>query len=661
MKRNLLLIFIFFLFLQHFAVAQISDDQQRQLKYWYYRERLRTKFMLDIGAGHGESIPASFRTDFHPTPGGTWEEGADGTITLSYYIIALVTEYDLLTQNGQNTDATLNELYYAVEAINRLDHYCESWWGFTTSLNGFLMREDLCFNCWDDALHQKNNTSYQSVIDHLNNKSQNSRIDNLGAMWIASKEHMLPEFEMSIDQVLHLYMALNVLINKMPSSVSPSLNFMDGPYSFSNEAKEIMKRIIDYIHHSGTLVNTPWNWRIYDPTGTPTLNGTASAYLQAPALSFANLNFANHNNPTKIIKTADQAWKKLEKVYKYMVGAPFVFWSSQGLKFLECLTFSGPYYVNNNHVLPFGAKINLYSTDLSHKHPRVDLPLLNQYLYGIADWHGNPYYRNLLDEAPCYGPYNFSEDCNTVLYQSYNWSSSTLLVEPERRGECDPDFPGEYHGLDYMVLYNLVCLTKNEPTKKYFYDLYNNTMITDFPTLSNYGSSSDPADIISHNTITASNHISNSGDVEYRAGKSIDLTTNFTVDAQANFYAHIDDVECVDDGDVFERKLSAKSISNSVLSNLKQQKNVNINFEATAFPVPFNENINLNLSIEMPCWATIELRSIEGKLIKILSSGLVSESNSLLSFSTEALDKGFYLVTVEINGKTKSLKLIKSK
>jgi hypothetical protein len=673
MKKNIIYITIslFSLFSQ-LALAQISDDQQRQLKYWYYRERLRTRFMLNVGAGHGEGMPASFRRDYNSPGKIQW--GADATIDLSYYIITLVTEYDLLSQNGQNTDATLNELFYALDALNRLDYYCDTWWGNGSgSLNGFLMRDDCCYDCWDASSNTLDNTKFQATITDLNNRS-GGQINDIDAEWINAKVQNTPKHAASIDQYLHIYLALSVVIKKMnsfqglpPNQPCSGQTFLDGNSYYMETAKDIMKRVINHIHNPGIMINTYWNWLIKDPAGVNVTAGP-SAWLEAPALSKANYDLANHHNPSSSVKTFDKLWKKQNKVYKYLVSLPFIFHTGEGLKFLECMTFSGPGYINN-FGLDYASKINLFSWSLNQKWVAVHMPLLNQYLHGTVDWHGNPYYRDLLDEAPCFGPYNFSDDCQDLQYQSYNWSSTTLLIHPERRGACghnsggnEPklDFPGEYNGLDYMVIYNLVCLTKNEPLKKYFYDLYDNNMITDFPTSVNYGSTNDPANIISHNTITASNHISNTGDVEYRAGKSIDLTNNFTVDVGADFYAHIDDVECVGGGEEFERTMTTGILSPTATIKSKIQKEI-VNFHASAFPIPFSDNFNINLNIDKPAEVKIVLRNIEGKLLRVLYMEDLKQENSFLTFSTENLERGFYLVTVEVGGESKSLKLIKTK
>jgi len=652
--------------LSQLCFAQIPGEQQRQLKYWYYRERLKTRFMINIGPGHGEGMPSSFRND-HNSPG-KMQWGADATIDLAYYIITLATEYDLLSQNGQNTDATLNELFYAVDAINRLDYYCEAWWGTSGGVNGFFMRDDCCFDCWDD-IQGTYNSNYFSTFANLNIKS-GGQLNGIESEWIESKKNNKPKHAMSIDQVLHIYLALCVVANKV-QNISPPLGqgFIDGSVTYSEAAQEIMKRVIDYIHDKSKL-STPYQWKIFDPVGNEVLAGP-SAYLEAAALSKANKDLCSYYNPKQSLQAVDPTWGAAVIAFKTITTNPWVFLTGEGLKFLNCMTFAGPSgNLNNFGALPFATKINLWSSHLNQKWPSVHIPLLNQYLYGTPDYHGNPYYRDLLDEAPCFGPYNYSEDCEDLHYQAYNWSSTTLLIHPERRGGCghdenlhDPrlDFAGDYNGLDYMVIYNLFCLTKNEPIKKYFFNLYDNNMLTNFPTSVNYGSTSDPADIISHNTITASNHISSTGDVEYRAGKSIDLTTNFTVDAQAQFYAHIDDVECVGGGEEFERIISPKISDQNIYHTEKRRKNETANIEVTAFPIPFSSSFNLSLIIDKSSIFKISLKDAQGKLITILYDDYIEKAETFMSFSTDNLELGFYLITVESNENIKSVKLIKTK
>jgi hypothetical protein len=114
---------------------------------------------MKIGAGEGESIPMSCRIPEWDAAGSDEEidipnsevttlEWRDATISLGYYFIVLATEYKLLNDAGEDTDATLIELYYAMNALNRLDEFAEGYLnqtGLTNSsdLNGLFLRDDI--------------------------------------------------------------------------------------------------------------------------------------------------------------------------------------------------------------------------------------------------------------------------------------------------------------------------------------------------------------------------------------------------------------------------------------------------------------------------------------------------------------------------------------
>ncbi len=152
MKKN---ISILLLALSTFTMAAQSLDQENLEKYWKYRDQLRKRFMK-IGAFPGESIPASLIN-----PNRQYGEGADqsngsvmqwrdATVTLGYYFIVLSTEYKLLSENGQEVQSTLNELYYAMLAFNRLDMSAEGYLSGNlqaqanpSDLNGFFHRDDV--------------------------------------------------------------------------------------------------------------------------------------------------------------------------------------------------------------------------------------------------------------------------------------------------------------------------------------------------------------------------------------------------------------------------------------------------------------------------------------------------------------------------------------
>lgn len=132
--KNITLIKILFVILCFVACLQDVVTQNpilNQQKYWYMRQRLTEKF-LKVGPGHGESLPAD---SYEILPEFWWvsnsninkriEWGSETTYYLGYYIGVLATEIKLLRDKGEDYSETTKELYYALQAINRLDDYGE--------------------------------------------------------------------------------------------------------------------------------------------------------------------------------------------------------------------------------------------------------------------------------------------------------------------------------------------------------------------------------------------------------------------------------------------------------------------------------------------------------------------------------------------------------
>jgi hypothetical protein len=150
---------LFLSMLSGMSMAQTQDELNLE-KYWKYRECLKTYFMK-IGSEPGESIPMSCRIPDWDAAGGhedidildsavTTLEWRDATISLGYYFIVLATEYKLLNDAGENTESTLIELYYAINALNRLDYYAEFYLENidgqlpqSSDLNGLFLRDDI--------------------------------------------------------------------------------------------------------------------------------------------------------------------------------------------------------------------------------------------------------------------------------------------------------------------------------------------------------------------------------------------------------------------------------------------------------------------------------------------------------------------------------------
>lgn len=192
-KKIYLSLIVIILFTGFFTKVQAQTQTLNSQKYWEYRERLMYDFMLGVGDGPGESQIASKRLEGWPMPNGVQGiKFGDATIDLGHYISILATEYKLLEMNNYNTDRTVYELYYALNRLNLLDYYAETY--FTdpngnqgqAELNGFFIRDDI-------------DTATQNQLDYLNTSDLYTVVTDLKSA--SYQENDNRDKEMSQDQV----------------------------------------------------------------------------------------------------------------------------------------------------------------------------------------------------------------------------------------------------------------------------------------------------------------------------------------------------------------------------------------------------------------------------------------------------------------------------
>jgi uncharacterized protein (TIGR03382 family) len=131
-------------------LARADTTVQNLEKYRSLRRRLVTEF-VSVGPAQGQSEPAPERMDNL----GHMKWG-DGTIALGFYLGVLATEHYILSNPAQfpgaasgtiNIDATRDELYYALLALERLDRDADAAFPSPCSppqaLNGFFLRDDV--------------------------------------------------------------------------------------------------------------------------------------------------------------------------------------------------------------------------------------------------------------------------------------------------------------------------------------------------------------------------------------------------------------------------------------------------------------------------------------------------------------------------------------
>jgi hypothetical protein len=132
--------------------AQYNYDPSLLNRYWTYKDRYLKHFVY-IGKERGQSTPVIKITkeDQYVIDGsnnvekkysGKVEFG-DAMVDQGNYLATLATEYRLLKNTGKDVTAILNELYYAIETINRLDKFAEVYFNNVENLNGFFVRTDV--------------------------------------------------------------------------------------------------------------------------------------------------------------------------------------------------------------------------------------------------------------------------------------------------------------------------------------------------------------------------------------------------------------------------------------------------------------------------------------------------------------------------------------
>jgi len=260
--------------------TSISFAQTNEInlqKYWKLRNDLREDF-TKIGSDPGESLPArSIRPldcwDNINNDGTNcgWFHYGDGMIRHGYYLGLLATEYRLLKDAGEDVTGTLNELYFAIQAVNRLDFKAEDVLGdnygvdFDPDLNGFYLREDIPENfvqanwgnsriearCSDSPMYKTNNAA------HLDDGSD----DGQGYWALENSYQNVP----SLDQFSSLMLGFS-LIHKLVDNVFvlPQGEPEPSGIYLITETSNIVDRMMYYIESR--------NWMMIDVNGWPVAN-----------------------------------------------------------------------------------------------------------------------------------------------------------------------------------------------------------------------------------------------------------------------------------------------------------------------------------------------------------------------------------------------------
>lgn len=311
-----------------FIMAQ--TPQENLNKYWQYKERLKTKFMVSINvnssnanAYQGINIPAARRnpTDYDIVDSNgdslnpndikkntmSW---SDATCHMGHYIAILATEYKMLLDHPELGPPnaiyqTMQDLTNALWAIERLDDRAETYYGwsctneFEDCLNGFFIRDDV---------HKDFATDWAA-----NGYAEFSNTPIVSSDFRNGEDNVLYMYdkEMSQDQVWNLLMGF-ALVKKfvdVPVIGDTPYSSVYGQLTYKDWVQMITSRILRHMQDvttfesdllPGSLPVTFFAWEIHNPTtnnlvdrGGEFFDIYPHAYLFAEAGNWINQGFCD--------------------------------------------------------------------------------------------------------------------------------------------------------------------------------------------------------------------------------------------------------------------------------------------------------------------------------------------------------------------------------
>jgi len=496
-------------------------------KYWYYRYRLEKNFMI-VGSPElqGTNFPASLRHNLGPR---MLSFGGENPLKGDFgpYLAVLATEYKLLTDYGQNSNAeeTLQKIAWALYSFDRLDLNTEKFFRIRTEssindsdenfwvlvdnyihpvedLNGFFRRGDADgFSHLDEnpgdinyysarvypLINSENNillySNEQLLKDNLiyNTVSEpwENMITHVGNLL---KEHTIQSKNktvMSDDEVVGLFIGL-VFIKKYVNSSQKFTDILGRQVTIEQWVNNIFLRVMETIYNGGTwhMINPVTNERIRP--GDTKVNSLAYSYIASKYFGY----IFPTDYPALFQDHLQISYEWGWRMGKY-IG------SYNNSLFLSALSDYVNWDFRNNH---FGFFQYLYQTasDYFQIPAYENLPLFYATLNDISvknKWDENlfdenhPYsvndykadLENVLNEAPDCGPYKICPDNipNDYWFDDRFWPSSSKFIRIDREtalsdgkdenGNLKCWDIGYRNGLDYMLLHNLYWLQFKTP------------------------------------------------------------------------------------------------------------------------------------------------------------------------------------------------------
>ncbi len=264
MKKNVLGKALCALAVGFFCLNSSGQNEEKNLiKYWNYKQKLQ-KYFVKIGREEGNSIcfdnidnnpendsensGAFLNTPKDPITNSVngYRKMGDAMAQHGEYISVLATEYKLLNDAGKDCTAILNELYYAILSIQRVDELAEPFFGGANpNYNGFFIRDDAKPSIASEWVSEYNHT--QDPKDNYYGISSNYYKD-------ASASTINRNNEMSQDQMYGLMQGF-LFVKKFIGHIYVKPTTNDIGFYLDDKVKEITEKFMNYVTSIHTKTN----------------------------------------------------------------------------------------------------------------------------------------------------------------------------------------------------------------------------------------------------------------------------------------------------------------------------------------------------------------------------------------------------------------------
>ncbi|AEV33191.1 hypothetical protein [Owenweeksia hongkongensis] len=405
----------------------MAYDPNNVGKYYYCRNRFAESF-ISIGNKPGQCIPFSSRYW-----NGTHHELRSGetTFTLGTYIAFLATEYRLFKNSNLSTEQTVKELFYALDALNRLDYNAETFTqipnsnppkNFPPKLSGYLVRHDI-----DYSTFLEENPKITSGFPDVNASAITGYIKNSGLTTTINKIRAASYKPVSRDHIFRIIWGLLLATKLLDDDLHfAQEKFMDGESDFKTECRAIHRRVKNFLSKNGGKIQTP--------DGTVPIGGNMVIDMAAIKKSSENIT----GNP--------RGYKLLSP----WAGFMWTGWMN-GRMSMEKQCISGNYYKAWNRSWKYGYEsFFLYYGKLVYNWPMGSSAGKRQKrdakLKATTEFYLNVF--------PCQGNFNHTDSDFTP----FGWA----MPDRSERSIADAYFgmhaKGNFNSLDFLLMHNFYYL-----------------------------------------------------------------------------------------------------------------------------------------------------------------------------------------------------------